>query len=280
MFTHSFLHCRMPPISFLLNIPFSCRLAWLAGIRWTGLCVCPILSKHNIMNDKNFSRYSLIETKMPREFILLQGTGCRWRRCSFCDYHTDTSSSPFSVNRDVLARVTGEKGVLDVINSGSAMELDHQTLDMLEKVVREKRIHTVWFEAHYMYRHRLKDFAKRFAPAAVKFRCGIESFDAALRSAWQKGVADSVTPADVARYFHGICLLCCTTGDSRERILNDIALAKEHFEYFSVNVFCNNSTPVKQDRGLAEWFRTEVLPTIEDDCRIEVLMENTDLGVG
>ena len=27
-------------------------------------------------------RYSLIYTKMPREFVLLQGTGCRWGKCT------------------------------------------------------------------------------------------------------------------------------------------------------------------------------------------------------
>ena len=83
-----------------------------------------------------------------------------------------------------------------------------------------------------------------------------------------------------AQYFHGICLLCCTQGESREHILQDIELAKAHFEYFSVNVFCNNSTPVKQDPELAEWFIKEVYPLIKDDKRIEVLIQNTDLGVG
>lgn len=232
------------------------------------------------MDNSVSSRYSLIKTKMPREFLLLQGTGCRWRQCTFCDYHSDVSADPFIINREVLAMVTGEMGVLDIINSGSAMELDEQTLCMIEQVVREKNIHTLWFEAHYMYRHKLQAFAARFAPATVKFRCGIESFDPLMRSAWRKGVAEGVTAADVAQYFQGICLLCCTQGDSKERILNDINLAKEHFEYFSVNVFCNNSTDVKLDTELAEWFRNNVAPTLADDNRIEVLMENTDLGVG
>ena len=232
------------------------------------------------MDNSVSSRYSLIKTKMPREFLLLQGTGCRWRQCTFCDYPSDVSADPFIINREVLEMVTGEMGVLDIINSGSAMELDEQTLCMIEQVVREKNIHTLWFEAHYMYRHKLQAFAARFAPATVKFRCGIESFDPLLRSSWRKGVGEGVTAADVAQYFQGICLLCCTQGDSKERILNDIALAKEHFEYFSVNVFCNNSTDVKLDTELADWFRNHVAPTLADDNRIEVLMENTDLGVG
>ena len=32
-------------------------------------------------------RYSEITKGMKREFLLLQGTGCRWRKCTFCDYY-------------------------------------------------------------------------------------------------------------------------------------------------------------------------------------------------
>ena len=180
----------------------------------------------------------------------------------------------------MLSRVTGHYGVLDVINSGSALELDDDTIALINQVVKEKQIHTLWFEAHYMYRKKLADFASRFAPAKVKFRCGVETFDPTLREEWKKGIPTSVTPEDVAKYFQGVCLLCCTQGESKQRIFNDIRIAREHFEYFSVNVFCNNSTPVKQDSELAGWFAREVYPQIKDVDGIEVLMENTDLGVG
>ena len=225
-------------------------------------------------------RYALIRTKMPREFVLLQGTGCRWRKCTFCDYHEDVSECPFEVNKPVLRRVTGQYGVLDVINSGSAMELDADTIALIKEVVREKKIHTLWFEAHYMYRKKLAPFAEQFAPVKVKFRCGVETFDPELRDAWKKGIPSSVSAQDIARYFQGICLLCCTQGETKEHILKDIELARQHFEYFSVNVFCNNHTEVKQDKELATWFAQEVYPTIKEDTRIEILMENTDLGVG
>ena len=225
-------------------------------------------------------RYSVIHTKMPREFVLLQGTGCRWGKCAFCDYHSDTSDTPFETNRAVLQQVTGVYGVLDVINSGSAPELDEATIELIKQVVREKNIHTLWFEAHYMYRHRLAHFAAQFAPVTVKFRCGIESFSPAQRTLWNKGVPATATAADVAKYFKGVCLLCCTADDSRERILADIETAKQYFEYFSVNLFCNNSTAVKRNDALATWFMNEVYPQIKDDTRIEVLAENTDLGVG
>ena len=225
-------------------------------------------------------RYAIIHTILPREFVLLQGTGCRWKKCTFCDYHADVSDNPFAVNKGVLAQVQGVYGVLDVINSGSAMELDEQTIEMIKEVVREKQIHTLWFEAHYMYRHKLAKFAEQFDEVEVKFRCGVESFDGSLRQQWNKGIAASVTAEDVAKHFQGVCLLCCTQGDNKERILKDIALAEQYFEYASVNVFCENSTSIKRDNALAKWFVEEVYPNLKDSSKIEVLVENTDLGVG
>lgn len=225
-------------------------------------------------------RYSLIDSKFPREFLLLQGRGCRWRGCTFCDYYGDVSADPYKVNRAVLEQVTGCYGVLDVINSGSAMELDENTLQLLAQVVRERHIHTIWFEAHYLYRHHLASFAERFAPAEVKFRCGIESFDGGLRRAWNKGVGEEVEPEDVARYFRGVCLLVGVEGQKREQILRDVALARELFDYYSVNLFCPNSTSVRRDEDLARWFESELAPTLASDPKAEVLVENTDLGVG
>ena len=225
-------------------------------------------------------RYSLIHTKMPREFVLLQGAGCKWKKCTFCDYHEDVSSTPFVINEPVLRQVTGEYGVLDVINSGSAMELDSETIALIKEVVREKQIHTLWFEAHYMYRKKLAEFAKQFEGVSVKFRCGVETFDVELRDHWKKGIPSSVTPEDIAEHFQGVCLLLGTEGETKAHVMSDIEIAKKHFEYFSMNVFCNNSTPVKQDKELAKWFAIEVYPHIKNEDGIEVLMENTDLGVG
>ena len=225
-------------------------------------------------------RYSLIHSVLPREFVLLQGQGCKWKQCTFCDYHTDVSQELFLVNREVLSCVKGVYGVLDVINSGSAMELDEETIAEIQRVVKEKNIHTLWFEAHYMYRNQLVKFAEQFEGVEVKFRCGIESFDGVLREQWKKGVNPTVTAEDVAKYFQGVCLLCCTEGDRKERILRDIALAERYFDYASVNVFCENTTQVKRDDALAKWFVEKVYPELKRSKKIEILIDNTDLGVG
>ena len=225
-------------------------------------------------------RYAVIHTVIPREFVLLQGTGCRWKGCTFCDYHGDVSDDPYATNKEVLSQVQGVYGVLDIINSGSAMELEEQTIAQIKQVVHEKKIHTLWFEAHYMYRNKLAKFAEQFEGVQVKFRCGVESFDGKLRELWNKGMAMSVAVEDVAKYFQGVCLLCCTEGDNKERILRDIALAEQYFEYASVNVFCENTTAVQRDDELAAWFVNDVYPTLKESKKIEILINNTDLGVG
>ena len=90
----------------------------------------------------------------------------------------------------------------------------------------------------------------------------------------------NVTAEDVAKYFQGVCLLCCTEGETRERIIRDIQLAEQYFEYFSVNVFCDNTTAIKRDPALAEWFIHDLYPTIKNNPHLEILLNNTDLGVG
>ena len=92
--------------------------------------------------------------------------------------------------------------------------------------------------------------------------------------------AADVTVTDVARYFQGVCLLCCTRGELRERISSDIHLAEKYFEYFSVNLFCNNGTSHERDEELVTWFIDEIYPSLKDSPKAEVLLNNTDLTVG
>ncbi len=226
------------------------------------------------------NRYSLIEKGMKREFLLLQGKGCKWRKCTFCDYHTDTSSDPYEINRDVLSLVNGKYGVLDVINSGSCFELDERTIGEIKRVVKKKDIHTIWFETHWMYRKRLKEFASLFEGVTVKFRVGVESFSGKLRKEWNKGIDEDVSAEEIASYFDGCCLLVGVKGETKEDIINDIHLADKYFEYFSVNLFCPNTTKVERDEDLALFVRTEVVSMLKDNEKAELLIENTDLGVG
>lgn len=225
-------------------------------------------------------RYSLITTGMKREFILLQGTGCRWRKCTFCDYYEDVSENPFEINKQVLGNVTGIYGVLDIINSGSCQEYDEETIRLIQKTTAEKNISSLWFESHWMYRNTLESFRKLFPSADVHFRCGAETFNPKLRTSWNKGIAEDVTPEDIRKYFDGVCLLVGIKGQTREDIMKDVEIAERLFDYYSVNLFCPNSTATERDDELAEIFIREIAPIIRRSPKAEVLIENTDLGVG
>ncbi len=59
-------------------------------------------------------RYSKILEKRRREIVLLRGSGCVYKKCTFCDYHADRCSNEdenFALNSKVLNKVTGEFGI-------------------------------------------------------------------------------------------------------------------------------------------------------------------------
>lgn len=86
-------------------------------------------------------RYSMITEKNPREIVMLRGSGCVWKRCRFCDYHLDKSpdkEANFLLNRTQLLQVTGLYHKLEVINSGSFVDLDEDTISLIEEVCLKK----------------------------------------------------------------------------------------------------------------------------------------------
>ena len=231
------------------------------------------------MTDE-LERYSKITEGFRREFILLQGTGCRWRKCTFCDYHLDTSKDPFSINRPVLDMVTGDYGVLDVINSGSAMEFDPETISYIRKVCEENNIGELWFEAHWMYHKVLDEFSKNFPGIRCHYRVGAETFNPVMRDAFHKGVPASVTAEEMGKYYDGCCLIVGIKGQTKEDILRDVELAEKWFSYYSVNLFCPNGTATERDEELADFVKTVIKEKVKDSTKCELLIENTDLGVG
>lgn len=225
-------------------------------------------------------RYSLINDHLKRELLLLQGLGCVWRKCTFCDYYEDKSNNPFELNKQIIDQITGIYRTVDIINSGSIFELDKKTKEYLKEKLIEKNIKTMWCETHFIYRNKLDDIRKFFYPIKIKFRVGAETFDPILRDKWQKGIPFQYDAKDIAKYFDGVCLLVCVKGQTKEIIINDIKKAYNNFEYFNVNVFNPNSTKEELDSNLLDWFKNYVYPKLLPYDNIEVLIANTDLGVG
>ena len=230
-------------------------------------------------------RYSIIHEKNPREILLLRGTGCGWRKCTFCDYHLDSCENKeenLKLNRAAMAQVTGLYHHLEVINSGSFPELDEVTVAELLTLCREKKIHTLHFECLWLYRDQIPALRQAFAKVGtvLKIKTGVESFDHDFReTVLRKGITPR-DPAEIAQGFDECCLLFGLSGQSAESMRRDIETGLAHFERVCVNIFVANRTKLKPDPTVIQTFVTSVMPDYIDNERVDILLNNTDFGVG
>ncbi len=226
-------------------------------------------------------RYSRITGKNEREIVLLKAFPCAWGKCAFCDYIADNGRDEAEMvrqNRQVLSRVTGEFGVLEAINSGSCFELPKETLADIKGIVETRGIQRLIFESHWIYRKRLGEMREYFG-IPVTYKIGVETFDDEFREKVLNKHADFQTPQEVAAYFDSICLMVGIEGQTREMIRKDISILKQYFRHGTVNVYNNNTTPIRRDEELVRWFMEEYRWLL-DDPEVEVLYEITDFGVG
>ena len=230
-------------------------------------------------------RYSVIHSKNPREILLLRGVGCRWRKCSFCDYHLDCSEDTEAnllLNRSVMSCVTGIYGHLEVINSGSFPELGEETLRELVLLCRKKQIHTLHFECHYLYKDEIPAWRRAFGEVGtgLKIKTGIETFDIDFREKVLKKGIGRKEPADIAEHFDECCLLFGLTGQTAQSMRSDIETGLKYFERVCVNVFVQNGSCLKPDAAVISEFSSCVMPQYADNNRVDILLNNTDFGVG
>lgn len=234
---------------------------------------------------ETLNRYAKITEKNPREIVLLRGTGCRWLKCTFCDYHLDSlrdEDANFALNRTVLSNVTGEFRKLEVINSGSFPELDTKTMDFLEAICREKHIQEIHFECHWMYRRLVPALRARFQAVGTKvyIKIGVETFDKHYREdILHKGI-DEEDPETIAQDFDEVCLLFGLPGQTVDSMHKDVETGLRFFQRVCVNMMTENTTPIHPDAGVIRTFVQEVAPKYRDDPRVDILMNNTDFGVG
>ncbi|MBC5640837.1 MULTISPECIES: radical SAM protein [Clostridia] len=226
-------------------------------------------------------RYSKVINKNLREIVLLKALPCIWGKCAFCDYIDDNDDNIAEINKlnkEVLNNITGEFGVLEVINSGSCFEIPRESLEYIKKIVVEKKIKKLFLESHWCYKNRLQEM-RDFFGIEIIFKIGVETFDNSFRNLVLNKNANFKTVDEVKESFQSVCLLVGIKGQTKEMIKRDINLVLENFKYVTINVFINNTTDVKRDEELVQWF-TDNFKYLEDYQYIEVLYNNTDFGVG
>lgn len=237
------------------------------------------------MDNEINSRYSVIEEKNKREIVLLRGSGCSWRRCRFCDYHLDSSKNKEendALNRVELAKVTGIYHKLEVINSGSFVDLSDEIMEEIYQICVAKNIAEVHFECHW--KHRQDVFALRtyFARANinVKVKIGVETFDHLFRECYLDKGIDTDSPEEIAKFFDECCLLQGIPGQTVASMEQDIETGLQYFERVCVNIMQENGCKIKPDPRVIADFATQLYPKYIENERVDILMENTAFGVG
>ncbi|MGL5088128.1 MAG: radical SAM protein [Cetobacterium sp.] len=228
-------------------------------------------------------RYSKIENKNKREIVLLKGLPCKYGKCKFCNYIEDNSTNLEEIdriNKVTLEEVTGEFEALEVINSGSVFELPESTLERIREVVKKKKIKLIYFEIYYGYKNRLDEIKDFFKGVDIRFRMGMETFDDDFRinSYGKNFKLRKIDLEELSDKLYSICLLICVKGQTKEMIQNDIELGLKYFKSITINIFINNGTEVERDEELVKWF-IDKYAYLQDDLRVELLIDNKDLGV-
>lgn len=227
-------------------------------------------------------RYSKIEGNFEREIVLLKGRPCSYGKCKFCNYTLDNSENEdenFKFNKNILRNVTGEYNVLEVINSGNACDLDLDTLNLIKNILKEKQIKVLYLEMYLNKVKEIEKFRKFFDGVELRFRIGLESFDDEFRKELGKNFIFQNLKDQIVKNYYSACIMVGIKGQSKEMILNDIKEGLNNFSTITVNKWVNNTTEVKADNELSKWFITTIYPIIKDNPRIEVLIDNKDLGV-
>ena len=230
-------------------------------------------------------RYSRITEKNPREIVLLRGSGCKWRRCRFCDYHLDFSSDEkanYRLNKQVLGQVEGIYSSLEVINSGSFCDLDEESIGEILQVCKDKIISRIHLECHWRDRETLSQFRSFFGEHGIQVtvKMGVETFDEVFRDGvLQKGM-DHVKPQEIARYADEVCLLFGLTGQSEASMIREMETGLAFFNRVCVNLMTKNTSRMEPDPVVLDIFKDRIYPKYSADSRVDILLENTDFGVG
>lgn len=237
------------------------------------------------MEQEISCRYSVIHEKNRREIVLLRGKGCGHRLCRFCDYHLDSSPNQtenHQMNQIELEKITGIYHKLEVINSGSFLELPEETMSLIEKICTEKQITEIHFECHWNYRDAIPPLREKFKSLGVNLvvKIGVETFDWLFRESYLSKGMGNVSPEEIATYFDECCLLQGIPAQTVHSMKSDIETGLKYFQRVCVNIMQENGRPIKPDPRVIQTFVEELYPLYKDNPRVDILLENTAFGVG
>lgn len=230
-------------------------------------------------------RYSKILDKDKREIVLLIGNGCKWNKCKFCNYHLDRNNveeEQFKINNEILNKVTGEFQVLEAINSGSIFELNKRSFGKLLEVCIKKNVKRLIIESHYMYKKQIEELRNKCKELNIQLQVkgGVETFNADFREKVLNKGFGYPTIEELKKVFDVVNLLVGVQGQTIEQIENDINIGIQNFDRVCVNVYKEMDDIMPADEELKSRFIKEIYSKYKDYENVDILIENTDFGVG
>lgn len=230
-------------------------------------------------------RYSKILDKDKREIVLLIGNGCKWSKCKFCNYHLDRNNveeEQFKINNEILNKVTGEFQILEAINSGSIFELNKRSFGKLLEVCIKKNVKRLIIESHYMYKKQIEELRNKCKELNIQLQVkgGVETFNADFREKVLNKGFGYPTIEELKKVFDVVNLLVGVQGQTIEQIENDINIGIQNFDRVCVNVYKEMDDIMPADEELKSRFIKEIYSKYKDYENVDILIENTDFGVG
>ena len=155
-------------------------------------------------------------------------------------------------------------------------------MTLIKETCFHKKISQLHFECHWMHRESIPQFKKFFHEndINIKIKTGVETFDSLFRESYlDKGITTD-KPAEIAKWFDEVCLLFGLPGQTIESMEQDIKTGLHYFERICINIMQKNSRPIQPDPKIIQQFLDCLYPKYKNNPRVDILLNNTDFGVG
>lgn len=133
-----------------------------------------------------------------------------------------------------------------------------------------------------MYKSRIITLREKCSKLGIvlQVKGGVETFDADFReNVLNKGFGYP-TLSDLQEVFDIVNLLVGVEGQTLEQVEEDIKIGIENFDRVCFNLYKEMDDIMPADEELKRKFLQEVYPLYKDFENVDILVENTDFGVG
>ena len=108
----------------------------------------------------------------------------------------------------------------------------------------------------------------------------METFNIPFREQYLNKGFKNASPQDIAAYFDQVNLLQGLPNQTSQSMENDINIGLENFERVCVNIMQKNTTSISPSINVVNEFIKNVMPKFIRNKRVDILLKNTDFGIG